>query len=62
MEDGWGGSIELRAAAMASHVAASRAIAAAWSACDAWVFGSLSLDGRVVLNHVPSTEKYKILL
>lgn len=34
----------------------------AWSACDAWVFVSLSYDGRVVLNHVPSTEKYKILL
>ena len=36
--------------------------ATAWSACDAWVFVSLSYDGRVVLNHVPSTEKYKILL
>ena len=34
----------------------------AWSACDAWVFASLSYDGRVVINHVPSTEKYKILL
>ena len=36
--------------------------AVAWSACDAWVFASLSYDGRVVINHVPSTEKYKILL
>lgn len=34
----------------------------AWSACDAWVLTSLSYDGQVVLNHVPSTEKYKILL
>ena len=34
----------------------------AWSLCDAWVFSSLSYDGRVVINHVPSTEKYKILL
>jgi len=34
----------------------------AWSACDAWLFASLSYDGKVVLNHVPSTEKYKILL
>eukprot|EP00640_Fibrocapsa_japonica_P003246 CAMPEP_0113935906 /NCGR_PEP_ID=MMETSP1339-20121228/2935_1 /TAXON_ID=94617 /ORGANISM="Fibrocapsa japonica" /LENGTH=337 /DNA_ID=CAMNT_0000938199 /DNA_START=363 /DNA_END=1376 /DNA_ORIENTATION=+ /assembly_acc=CAM_ASM_000762 len=34
----------------------------AWSGCDAWVFASLSYDGRVILNHVPSTEKYKILL
>ncbi|CAM9925069.1 unnamed protein product [Choristocarpus tenellus] len=34
----------------------------AWSTCDAWVLASLSFDGRVVLNHVPSSEKYKILL
>ena len=34
----------------------------AWSLCDAWVFSSLSYDGRVVVNHVPSAEKYKILL
>jgi WD40 repeat protein len=34
----------------------------AWSACDAWMFCSLSYEGRVILNHVPSTEKYKILL
>lgn len=34
----------------------------AWSACDAWVFAGLSYDGRLVLNHVPSPEKYKILL
>jgi len=36
--------------------------AVAWSAADAWVYCSLSYDGRVLLNHVPSTEKYKILL
>ena len=36
--------------------------AVAWSAYDAWVFASLSYDGRVVVNHVPQTEKYKILL
>lgn len=34
----------------------------AWSSCDAWVFASLSYDGRVVINHVPAAEKYKILL
>ena len=34
----------------------------AWSICDAWVFASLSYDGRFVVNHVPSAEKYKILL
>jgi WD40 repeat protein len=33
-----------------------------WSACDAWIFASLSYDGRVVINHVPPAEKYKILL
>lgn len=33
-----------------------------WSAADAWIHCSLSFDGRVILNHVPSTEKYKILL
>lgn len=34
----------------------------AWSAAEAWVFASLSLDGKLVINHVPSAEKYKILL
>jgi WD40 repeat protein len=34
----------------------------AWSAGDAWVFASLSYDGRLVVNHVPPAEKYKILL
>jgi len=35
---------------------------AAWSASDAWVFASLDYSGRIALNHVPSTEKYRILL
>lgn len=34
----------------------------AWSPADAWIYCSLSYDGRVMVNHVPSTEKYKILL
>lgn len=34
----------------------------AWSPCEAWMFCSLSYDGRIILSHVPSTEKYKILL
>jgi hypothetical protein len=34
----------------------------AWSACDAWLYMSLSYDGTVQLNHVPTNEKYKILL
>ena len=33
-----------------------------WSAADAWCYLSASYDGKVVLNHVPSKEKYKILL
>jgi len=32
------------------------------SAADAWIFASLSLDGRTIVNHVPPAEKYKILL
>jgi len=34
----------------------------AWSKCDAWVWASVGLDGGVLLHHVPSDEKYKILL
>ena len=34
----------------------------AWSPADPWMYCSLSYDGRIILNHVPSTEKYKILL
>ena len=34
----------------------------AWSAADPWVYLSLGFDGTVSLNHVPSEEKYKILL
>lgn len=35
----------------------------AWGAgSDSWVFASVSYDGRVVVNQVPSSEKYKILL
>lgn len=33
-----------------------------WSAADPWVYVSLGYDGNVVLNHVSSKEKYKILL
>mmetsp|Transcript_17275 Transcript_17275/g.21110 ORF Transcript_17275/g.21110 Transcript_17275/m.21110 type:complete len:579 (+) Transcript_17275:69-1805(+) len=33
-----------------------------WSAADPWIYVSLGSDGNVVLNHVPSKEKYKILL
>ncbi len=33
-----------------------------WSTADPWVFASLSYDGRVVINRVPSSIKYKILI
>ena len=33
-----------------------------WSTTDAWYFACVSYDGHVTLNHVPSKEKYKILL
>ncbi|XP_041359477.1 EARP and GARP complex-interacting protein 1-like [Gigantopelta aegis] len=36
--------------------------AVTWSTADPWVFGSLSYDGRLVINRVPRAEKYKILL
>ena len=36
--------------------------AAAWGAADAWIYLTVGYDGKVVLQHVPSKEKYKILL
>lgn len=33
-----------------------------WSATDAWVFTSVSFDGKLVVNRVPGEEKYRILL
>lgn len=33
-----------------------------WSVADPWTFASLSYDGRLVINKVPKTVKYKILL
>lgn len=36
--------------------------ATAWGASDAWIYASAGYDGKVVLSHVPSKEKYKILL
>lgn len=34
----------------------------AWSRADPWIFASLSYDGRIIVNSVPSEEKYKIIL
>jgi WD40 repeat protein len=36
--------------------------AISWSGSHAWCFASLSYDGRVAINQVPQSEKYKILL
>lgn len=35
---------------------------ACWGASDAWIYVTVSYDGTAVLQHVPSHEKYKILL
>lgn len=34
---------------------------AVWSSADAWILASLSYDGRLVINHVPTKEKFAIL-
>lgn len=34
----------------------------AWSAADPWIFGSVSFDGRVLINMVPRDVKYSIIL
>jgi hypothetical protein len=36
--------------------------AAVWSAHTAWVYASLSYQGRVVVSQVPAAEKYRILI
>ncbi|XP_056282375.1 EARP-interacting protein homolog isoform X2 [Pseudoliparis swirei] len=36
--------------------------AAEWSSADPWLFASVSYDGRLVINRVPRTLKYRILL
>lgn len=33
-----------------------------WSANDPWVFATLSYDGNVIINKVPTDHKYKIML
>jgi WD40 repeat protein len=33
-----------------------------WSCIDPWIFASLSFDGNVLLNRVPTEHKYKIIL
>ncbi|XP_059473625.1 EARP-interacting protein homolog [Neocloeon triangulifer] len=33
-----------------------------WSSGDPWTFASLSYDGRLIINQVPKSEKYRLLL
>jgi WD40 repeat protein len=32
-----------------------------WSPADTWTFASLSYAGRIIINQVPTGEKFKIL-
>lgn len=36
--------------------------ASSWGTADAWIYLSVGFEGKAVLHHVPSDEKYKILL
>lgn len=36
--------------------------ASSWAASEAWMYVTVAYDGTMVLHHVPSKEKYKILL
>ena len=47
---------------VARHEHGDSVYAAAWGAADAWIYMTVSFDGKAVLSHVPSKEKYKILL
>jgi EARP and GARP complex-interacting protein 1 len=47
---------------VSSHKHMDSVGAIAWGASDAWIYASASYDGKVILNHVPSKEKYRILL
>jgi WD40 repeat protein len=47
---------------VARHAQSDAIYAAAWGAADAWIYLTVSYDGKALLNHVPSKEKYKILL
>ncbi|KAL7578126.1 hypothetical protein ACA910_012573 [Epithemia clementina (nom. ined.)] len=49
-------------ARVASYEHADACYGAAWGAADAWVYTTVGYEGKVVLHHVPSKEKYKILL
>jgi EARP and GARP complex-interacting protein 1 len=46
----------------ASSSSSSPIYAARWAASEAWMYATVSWDGTMALHHVPSKEKYKILL
>ena len=47
---------------VARHEQGDSVYGAVWGAADAWMYMTVSYDGKVALHHVPSKEKYKILL
>lgn len=47
---------------VACHESGDAVYGAAWGAADAWLYMTVAYDGKVALHHVPSKEKYKILL
>lgn len=47
---------------VARHEQGDSVYGAAWGAADAWLYMTVAYDGKVALHHVPSKEKYKILL
>ena len=47
---------------VARHEHADAVYGVAWSAADAWAYATVAYDGKVALHHVPSKEKYKILV
>jgi WD40 repeat protein len=47
---------------VARHEHADSVYGITWGATDAWIYASVGYDGKVVICHVPSKEKYKILL
>ena len=47
---------------VARHEQGDSVYGAVWGAADAWMYMTVAYDGKVALHHVPSKEKYKILL
>jgi WD40 repeat protein len=60
--DGDGEEPDVNAKRIDQHEDSIYSLAWGASTVNPWILCSLSYDGRVVLSHVPSAEKYKILL